>query len=110
MELPIYKSINVDINLQFYQLYNLLFMRPVQFDFPYVGAAKLLFGMDGGYDFQGRLSKPFGLLAPGLIAKYTGVSPWNMFILQNILFLFLFTTFLHRFSLLITSMFLFLLF
>jgi len=62
------------------------FLRWVQFDTPsFIGGSRLLFGLEGGYDFQSRISKPLSLILPGLLEKTTGVHPLYGFIFQNLM-------------------------
>lgn len=63
------------------------FLRWNQFDSPsFIGGARLLFGLDGGYDFQSRLTKPLVLILPGFIEFITSVHPKYVFIFQNVIF------------------------
>ncbi len=61
------------------------FIRQVDFDTPsFIGASRLMFHLDGGYNFQSRLSKPLVLFLPGLAEYLTGIHPKHIFLLQNI--------------------------
>ena len=70
------------------------FLRWEQFDTPsFIGGARLLFGLDGGYDFQSRLTKPLILILPGFIEFITYVHPKYVFIFQNVIFFYLIINF-----------------
>lgn len=52
------------------------FLRWSEHDLPSVEAGtKLLAGLEGGQELQGRLSKPFALLIPAILLKLFGVHP-----------------------------------
>lgn len=60
------------------------FLRWDMFDSPsFMGGARLLFGLEGGFDFQSRLSKPMVLLIPGLFEYLFGWDVAYIFILQS---------------------------
>jgi hypothetical protein len=62
------------------------FIRQVDFDSPsFYGASRLMFHLDGGYNFQSRLSKPLVLILPGLFEYLTGLHPKYTFLVQNII-------------------------
>lgn len=66
------------------------FLRWIQYDNEsYVQAARLLFGIDGGANEMGRISKPVFIFLPGLFEKLFGIHPKYIFILQNIFFFYL---------------------
>ncbi len=61
------------------------FLRWDMFDSPsFIGAAKELFGLEGGYNFQSRLSKPLALLIPGALEYLFTIPAQTGFILQSI--------------------------
>ena len=62
------------------------FLRWIQFDTPnFVGGARLLFGLEGGFDLQARITKPLVLIFPGLIELVSGIHPNYSFLFQNII-------------------------
>lgn len=62
------------------------FLRKVEFDSPsYIANARLLWGIEGGSDFQSRISKPIPLILPGFFEKFFNINPQYIFILQNLL-------------------------
>lgn len=61
------------------------FLRWDMFDSPsFVGAARQMFGLEGGYNFQARLSKPLVLIIPGALEYLTGLHAQYGFLLQTI--------------------------
>jgi hypothetical protein len=74
------------IMLSAFALYWLMFdfMRWNQFDSPsYIGASRLLFGLEGGFDFQSRIAKPVALIIPGALEFLFNINPEFSFIFQN---------------------------
>jgi hypothetical protein len=60
------------------------FLRWNQYDsVSYEAGARLLFGLDGGADFQGRLSKPLVLILPGLCEFVFGIQSKYVFVIQS---------------------------
>ena len=73
------------------------FLRWIQYDSPsFIGGARLMFGLDGGYDFQSRLTKPLALILPGLTEFLFKVSPAYIFFLQNIVLFYLCGFFIYK--------------
>ncbi|MGY6561971.1 MAG: hypothetical protein ACXITV_07685 [Luteibaculaceae bacterium] len=71
------------------------FLRVTEFDSPsFIAASKLLFNLEGGADIQGRLSKPLSLLFPGILNKLFAIDAEIGFIIQNLVFFFLFANLL----------------
>jgi len=61
------------------------FLRYDMFDSPsFVGAARQIFGLEGGYNFQSRLSKPIVLIFPGAFEYLTSINAQWGFIIQTI--------------------------
>jgi len=82
------------------------FLRWNQYDSPsFVGGARMLFGLDGGYDFQSRLTKPLALVVPGLIEYLFGIKPSYIFIMQNVIFFYLTGIYLFKLIFLISKSF-----
>lgn len=74
----------VILALLYWQLFD--FLRWDMFDSPsFVGAARQMFGLEGGYNFQSRLSKPLALVVPGLLEYVTGLEAQYGFIIQSTL-------------------------
>ncbi len=66
------------------------FLRWNQYDTPsFIGGARILFGLEGGYDFQSRLTKPLVLILPGFIEFISSINPKYIFIFQNVIFFYL---------------------
>lgn len=66
------------------------FLRWIQYDSPsFTGGSRLLFGLEGGYDFQSRLTKPLFLVLPGFFEWITGLKPEYIFLAQNVIFFYL---------------------
>jgi len=66
------------------------FLRLVEFDTPsYIGGARKLFGLPGGYDYQSRLTKPLVLVLPGLLELLFQIHPSHTILAQNILAFFI---------------------
>lgn len=62
------------------------FLRPIEFDSSsYIGAARHLFGLEGGFLDQSRITKPFVLIIPGLLEKITGIHCSWFFVIQNLI-------------------------
>jgi hypothetical protein len=62
------------------------FLRWDMFDSPsFVGAARQMFGLEGGFNMQSRLSKPIVLIIPGGLEYITGLHAQYGFLLQTIL-------------------------
>jgi hypothetical protein len=77
------------MGIAFYFLFD--FLRWSQYDSPsFVGGAKLIFGLDGGYDYQGRITKPLSLLLPGILEYLFGLKAQYGFIIQNCLYFLIF--------------------
>ncbi|PIP55300.1 MAG: hypothetical protein COX07_00660 [Bacteroidetes bacterium CG23_combo_of_CG06-09_8_20_14_all_32_9] len=73
------------------------FLRWEQFDTPsFIGGARLLFGLEGGFDFQSRITKPLVLLLPGITELLTTIHPKYIFLLQNIVFFYLCGIFIYK--------------
>lgn len=73
--------------LVYYPLFE--FMRWNQFDSPsYIGGARMLFGLEGGFDYQSRLTKPVALVLPGFLEWSIGLHAKWGFIFQNIILYF----------------------
>jgi hypothetical protein len=69
-------------SLAYYFLFD--FLRWNQYDSAsYEAGARLLFGLDGGADLQGRMSKPLVLLFPGFCEYAFGVEPKYSFLIQS---------------------------
>ena len=78
------------------------FLRWEQYDTPsFIGGARFLFGLKGGFDYQSRLTKPLILLLPGFIELLTSLHPKYIFILQNIVFFYLCGIFIYKINQLI---------
>ena len=78
------------------------FLRWEQYDTPsFIGGARLLFGLKGGFDTQSRLTKPLILLLPGFIELLTSLHPKYIFIVQNIIFFYLCGIFIYKINQLI---------
>ncbi len=78
------------------------FMRWNQFDSPsFIGASRLLFGLEGSFDFQSRITKPLVLLLPGFMEWACNIQPQTTFILQNSILFFLTGWFMYQNLLLI---------
>lgn len=45
----------------------------------------MLFGLEGGFDFHNRLTKPLALILPGVMELFTGLHPQYTFLFQNVL-------------------------
>jgi hypothetical protein len=61
------------------------FLRWDMFDSPsFVGAARQMFGLEGGFNMQSRLSKPLVLIIPGFIEYMTGLHAQYGFLLQTV--------------------------
>lgn len=61
------------------------FLRWEMFDSPsFVGASRALFGLEGGYNFQSRLSKPLVLILPGFLEYAFGLHAQYGFLLQSV--------------------------
>jgi len=66
------------------------FLLATEFDKPsFVGGARMMFGLDGAYDFQSRVTKPLPLIIPGFMEWAFGIHPSVSFIAQNVVFFFL---------------------
>ncbi len=63
----------------------------------YVGGSRLIFGLDGGYNFQSRITKPVALLIPGLLELTFGLHPRHGFFLQALFSFFACLYFLYAF-------------
>lgn len=62
------------------------FLRLVEFDTPsFIGASRLMFHIDEGYNFQSRLGKPLVLIFPGLLELVFNINAKYGFLIQNIL-------------------------
>lgn len=62
------------------------FLRWELFDTPsFIGGARLMFGLEGGFDFQSRLTKPLVLVIPGMMELFTGLHPKYAFLFQNVI-------------------------
>ena len=62
------------------------FLRWDMFDSPsFVGAARQMFGLEGGFNIQSRLSKPLVLIIPGAFEYLTGLHAQYGFLMQTIL-------------------------
>jgi len=60
------------------------FLRWDMYDSPsFMGGARMLFGLEGGFDFQSRLSKPLVLVLPGLFEYLLGWDVAYIFIFQS---------------------------
>jgi len=60
--------------------------RVLSFDAPsYIGGSRLLFDLPGGFNFQGRISKPIPLILPGLLEYCFHITPSVVFQLQQYL-------------------------
>ena len=78
------------------------FLRWEQYDTPsFIGGARFLFGLKGGFDTQSRLTKPLILLLPGFIELLTSLHPKYIFIVQNIIFFYLCGIFIYKINQLI---------
>lgn len=78
------------------------FLRWNQYDSPsFIGGARLLFGLDGGLDFQSRLTKPLVLILPGFIEFISSINPKYIFLIQNIIFFYLSGFFVYKINKLI---------
>jgi hypothetical protein len=76
--------------LAFFYWFLFDFLRWIQFDTPsFVGGSRLMFGLEGGFSFQSRLSKPLVLILPGLFEKVLAIHPYYTFVFQNIICYFL---------------------
>ncbi|HAN00634.1 MAG TPA: hypothetical protein DCQ26_18730 [Marinilabiliales bacterium] len=61
------------------------FLRQIEFDTSsFIGASRLMFHLEGGYNFQSRLSKPLVLILPGLVEYLSGIHPKHIFLAQNL--------------------------
>lgn len=75
-------SVVVLSSIVYYFLFD--FLRWNQYDsVSYEAGARLLFGIDGGADLQGRMSKPLVLLLPGLCEFIFGVQSKYIFVIQS---------------------------
>lgn len=75
------------------------FLRWEQYDTPsFIGGARLLFGLEGGFDFQSRLTKPLVLILPGMTELLTGLNPKYTFLIQNIVCFYLCGIFMYKIS------------
>ncbi len=78
------------------------FLRWEQYDSPsFIGGARMLFGLDGGYDFQSRLTKPLVLVLPGFIEFVASINPKYIFLLQNVVFFYLCGFFIYKINMLV---------
>jgi len=78
------------------------FLRWEQFDTPsFIGGARQIFGLDGGYNFQSRLTKPLVLILPGFIEFITSIHPKYVFIFQNVIFFYLSGFYIYKINQLI---------
>ncbi len=92
-------SVVVLSSIVYYFLFD--FMRWNQYDsVSYEAGARLLFGLDGGADLQGRMSKPLVLLLPGLCEFIFGVQSKYIFVIQSglcyVIMVFLWKGILHN--------------
>ncbi|MBL4656497.1 MAG: glycosyltransferase family 39 protein [Flavobacteriales bacterium] len=73
------------------------FLRWVQYDSPsFIGGSRLMFGLEGGFNFHSRLTKPIALLLPGLMELLTGLHPKYTFLFQNVICFFLCGIFIYK--------------
>jgi hypothetical protein len=69
-------------SLSYYFLFD--FLRWNQFDSAsYEAGSRLLFGLEGGADIQGRMSKPLVLILPGFFEFTFGLAPKYSFLIQS---------------------------
>lgn len=92
-------SVVVLSSIVYYFLFD--FLRWNQYDSEsYEAGARLLFGLDGGADLQGRMSKPLVLLLPGLCEFIFGIQSKYIFVIQSglyyVIMVFLWKGFLHN--------------
>ncbi|MDA3818974.1 MAG: hypothetical protein PF590_00660 [Candidatus Delongbacteria bacterium] len=73
------------------------FMRWDTFDEPsFIGGARMIFGLEGAFDFQSRITKPLVLLLPGFMEWAFNIHPKITFILQNSVLFFLTGWFMYK--------------